>query len=126
VLPSLLIAAAAVVILPWLLHTLRSLQNAYWEHQVELAITALIVTACGVPFIWVRLFRRLPVISMMGWGMTAFGYFLMLVYTLQSHFEPIPKLGFLAAGLLCLRWAILGLALDIQPPPASAIKPASS
>jgi peptidoglycan/LPS O-acetylase OafA/YrhL len=112
VLPSLLIAAAAVVILPWLIKTKRMLQNEYWEGQLLFAIIALSVTACGVPLMGLRLFRRVPVVAPLGWGLTAFGYLMMLLYMVQSHLPPGPKIVFLAAGALCLRWAILGFALD--------------
>jgi membrane-associated HD superfamily phosphohydrolase len=113
VIPSLLLAVAGVTLLPWLLETRRRLDNVYWEGQLLFAIVALCIALCGVPFVCLRLFHRVWVISPLGWLVTALGYLCLLMYLLQSHFPITPKLIFALLGLVCLRWALQGFRLDM-------------
>ncbi|MDB6029499.1 MAG: hypothetical protein JWM68_5722 [Verrucomicrobiales bacterium] len=112
--PSLILAVAGVILLPWLLETRRRLDNDYWEGQLLFAFVVLCIAVCGIPFVCLRLFRKVRVLSSLGWSLTALGYLSMIVYMLQSHFSPIPKLICILLGLVCLRWAIQGLRLDAK------------
>jgi len=64
--PTVLIALAAIIVLPWLLETRHRLQNDYWENQLAFAFTALAVAAAGVPFFCLRCVRPLPVLVAAG------------------------------------------------------------
>lgn len=112
--PSLLIVFATVVLLPWLLDTRRMLDNVYWEGQLLFAVISLCIAACGVPFIILRLFRRVPYLCHLGWFVVVSGYLAMTVYLVQSHIEFYGKLIFGALGVGCLLIAIRGLVADFR------------
>ena len=116
VVPSLILVVAGIILLPWLLETRRRLDNDYWEGQLRFAFAALCIALCGIPFVCLRLFRRVRIISPLGWSITALGYLSLIVYMLQSHFQPVPKLIYILLGLICLRWAFQGLRLDAKLP----------
>lgn len=113
-LPSLVVALYAIPGLPWLLDTRHRLQSNYWEAQLLFAFVVLAIAACGVPFVFLRLFRRLRVLSVLGWVVVALGYLGLVTYMIQSHYPPVTKLACVAMGLACMRWSIEGLILDLK------------
>ena len=116
--PSLILAFASAILLPWFLETRRRLQNEYWEDQLLFAFVVLCLALCGVPFVFLRLFVRVPVVSQLGWLIAILGYLALIVYVLQSRDgDPFVKLGYSLLGLVCLRWAVQGLCLDSKSPP---------
>ena len=112
--PSVVIALYAILALPWLLATRDRLQNEYWEAQLLFAFVVLALAACGVPFVFIRLFRHVRVLSVLGWIIITLGYVGLMTYMIQSHYPPITKLVCMAMGFVCVLWAIEGLLLDLK------------
>lgn len=116
VVPSVLLAFAGIIILPWLVETRKRLDNDYWEGQLLFAIVALGIALCGIPFVCLRLVRRVRFISLLGWWIIGLGYLSLIVYELQSHADPLGKMIYTLLGLVCLRWAFQGFRLDAKLP----------
>jgi peptidoglycan/LPS O-acetylase OafA/YrhL len=112
--PSLLVAVATVLLLPWLLETRQRLDNAYWEGQLCFAAISLGVAAAGVPFVILRLLRRVPFVCHLGWLVVAAGYLTMTIYMFQSHFPGISQFILGSLGVAGLLIAIRGLVADIR------------
>lgn len=112
--PSVVIALYAILALPWLLATRNRLDNDYWEAQLLFAFVVLVIAACGVPFVFARLFFHLRVLSILGWIIITLGYVGLLTYMIQSHYPPVTKLVCMVMGFVCLLWAVEGLLLDLK------------
>ena len=112
--PSLLVAVATVLLLPWLLETRQRLDNAYWEGQLHFAAISLGVAAAGVPFVILRLLRRVPFVCHLGWLVVATGYLAMTLYMLQSHFPGVSQFLLGSLGVAGLLIAIRGLIADFR------------
>ncbi|MCB1207873.1 MAG: hypothetical protein KDK97_01040 [Verrucomicrobiales bacterium] len=113
--PSLLVVAATVCLLPWLLETRRRVDNEYWEGQLKFAEVSLGIAASGVPFVILRYLRRVPYLCLLGWLVVAAGYLALTIYMIQSHFPVVSQLVFGSLGVAGLLIAIRGLVADIKP-----------
>ena len=94
--------------------TRRRLDNDYWEGQLYFATVSLVIAACGVPFVMLRLFRRVPYLCLFGWLIVAAGYSAMTIYMVQSHFPAVSQIIFGSLGATGLLIAIRGLVADIR------------
>lgn len=112
--PSLLIVAATIILLPWLIETRQRLDNDYWEGQLYFAAASLVAAACGVPFVMLRFLRRVPYICLFGWLIVAAGYSAMTIYMVQSHFPTASQIILGSLGASGLLISIRGLVADIR------------
>jgi hypothetical protein len=112
--PSLFIVVIALFLLPNLFETGRRLDNEYWERQLHFATTSLVIAACGVPFVILRLFIHVTYLCLFGWLIVAAGYAAMTIYMIQSHFPFPMKIILDCFGVTGLLIAIRGLAADLK------------
>lgn len=112
--PSLLVVATTILLLPWLLETRRRLDNDYWEGQLYFAGVSLVIAACGVLFVILRLLRRVPYLCLFGWLIVAAGYSAMTIYMVQSHFPAASQIILGSLGVAGLLIAIRGLVADLR------------
>ena len=109
--PTALIGAVSLGLIPWLLETRARLDNEDWENQLLFAASVMIGNSAPLPFLIMRALGWKKRLTMICWPVLLASYALMIAFLLQSHLKELTAfIGMIISPMAVL--AVLGWRSD--------------